>query len=199
MSPRFGPGPVFVHESILSARRCQVYAVRAAFVLVLLAGMTCIWGFFAVSPSRGVVSIYSLMAEMGKGFFYALTTIQISLILLAAPASTAGSLGTDRARETLLQIMVTDLSDAEIVLGTLAARLAPVVARIAAAAPVAALVALLGGIEYAALAGALVVWLALAVLGCALALALSLWVPRMHEVLMAVYMVEGAWIIAGPI
>ena len=127
-----------------------------------------------------------------------LTSIQVSLILLAAPAAAAGSLGMDRARGTLLQMMVTDLSDVEIVLGTLAARLAPVVSLIACAVPVTALAALLGGIDFAALAGAFVVTMALAVLGCVLALTLSIWATKTHEVLMAVYVAEGLWLVALP-
>jgi hypothetical protein len=201
MKLRWGLGPVFVYESILSSRRWQVHAGRSCFVLVLLAGISCVWIYYAnsVSPARGLPHTLKLMAEVGKGFFYALTGIQLALILLAAPAAAAGSLGTDRARATLLQMMVTDLSDTEVVLGTLAARLAPVVALIAAAAPVTALAALLGGIDHAALAGVLVISLALALLTCTLALTLSVWVTKTHEVLMAVYMAEAVWIIAAPI
>jgi ABC-type transport system involved in multi-copper enzyme maturation permease subunit len=201
MRMRWGLGPVFYYESLLGARRWQVYALRSAFVLVLLAGMTIIWMVYlpgSLTREAGVQPSYRDMAAIGDGFFYALASIQISLILLAAPAAAAGSLGTERASETLRQMMVTDLSDAEIVLGLLAARLAPVVALIAAAAPVTALAALLGGIDYAALAGALVVSLALALLGCVLALTLSVWVPKTHEVLLAVYMAEGAWMLAAP-
>ena len=40
---RFGPGPVFAYESLLNARRWQVYAGRSVFVLVILSGMTIVW------------------------------------------------------------------------------------------------------------------------------------------------------------
>src|SRR4051812_40082017 len=96
-------------------------------------------------------------------------------------------------------MMVTDLSDVEIVLGTLAARLAPIFGMIACGVPVMALAALLGGIDFGALAGAFAVSLALAVLGCVLALTLSVWVTKMHEVLMAVYMAEALWLLSLPI
>src|SRR5258708_3937940 len=99
MGMRPGLGPVFVYESLLNARRRQVYAVRAGFVLVLLLGMVCIW--FANVPvgstNGGPAPTFKMMAEIGEGFFYALTGIQVSLVLLAAPAAAAGSLGMDRA------------------------------------------------------------------------------------------------------
>jgi ABC-type transport system involved in multi-copper enzyme maturation permease subunit len=198
---RWGVGPVFACESVLRARRWQVYAARSLFVLVLLVGIACISIFYtrAISRSRGAVPNNALTAAIGKAYFYALTGSQVSLILLAAPAAAAGSLGTDRSRATLLQMMVTDLSDTEIVLGTLAARLAPVLALIAAAVPVTALAALLGGIDSAALTGALVVSLALAILGCVLALTISVWVTKTHEVLLAVYSAESVWLVAAPV
>ena len=125
-----------------------------------------------------------------------LTGIQVSLVLLAAPAAAAGSMGMDRARGSLLHMMVTDLSDAEIVVGTLAGRLAPAWGLIVCGVPIMALGALLGGIDIPALAGTFVVSLALALLGCVLALTVSVWVRRTHEVLMAVYMAEALWLLS---
>ncbi len=200
MPRRWGLGPVFACETLLNARRWQVYAGRSALVLVMLVGMVIVWTGQA-APARirgGRAATFRQMAEVGKGFFYALAGIQVSLVLLAAPAAAAGSICMDRARGTLLHVMVTDLSDAEIVAGKLAARLAPVFGLIACGVPVAALAALLGGIEFGALGGAFVVSLALAVLGCALALAISVRATKTHEVLMAVYMIEGLWLIALP-
>jgi hypothetical protein len=39
MANRIGPGPVFVYESLIFARRRQVYAGRILFVLAILAGL----------------------------------------------------------------------------------------------------------------------------------------------------------------
>jgi hypothetical protein len=201
MRKRWGLGPVFVYESILNARRWQVYAARSFFVLVLLLGMVVVWigKDQIVSPLRGRSTTFRQMAAIGQGFFYALTGIQVSLVLLAAPAAAAGSIGIDRARGTLVHMLVTDLSDTEIVLGKLAARLAPTFGLIATGVPVTALAGLLGGIDFGALAGSFVVSLVLAVLGCALALTISVWVAKLHEVLMAVYVAEGLWLLALPV
>ena len=66
---------------------------------------------------------------------------------------------------TLLDVLATDLSSAEVVLGKLAARLLPVLATIAAALPVLAITSLFGGIDPAALGGSFAVVVGLAVLG----------------------------------
>ena len=79
----------------------------------------------------------------------------------------------DRARGALAHVMLTDLSDIEVVLGKLAARLAPILGLIACGVPVACLSALVGGIEFEAIAGLFVVSVSLAVLACSLALCIS--------------------------
>ena len=73
---------------------------------------------------------------------------------------------------------MTDLSDLEIVLGKLAARLAPVLALIAAAAPILALAGLLGGVVPEAVVALEVTSVGLAILGCSLALAVSVRVAK---------------------
>ena len=77
----------------------------------------------------------------------------------------------DRSRGTLEHMLATDLSDSEIVLGKLAARLMPVLGLIACSLPVLALSTLLGGIDLFALVLAFLVVVVVAVFGCSLALA----------------------------
>ena len=98
----------------------------------------------------------------------------------------------------LTHMLVTDLSDSEIVLGKLAARLLPVFALVGATVPVLALAGLLGGIIIEAIATLTLITFVVAVLGCALALAFSVRATKVHEVLMAVYGIEAVWIV-GPL
>jgi ABC-type transport system involved in multi-copper enzyme maturation permease subunit len=193
-------GPVFVYDMRTLVRRWQVYAVRAAFVLFLLLAMLIAWVAALVEYGLGTGSptIHQL-AEIGEILFYFLAGVQVSFILLAAPAAAAGSICIDRARGTLLHMMVTDLSDAEIVLGRLGSRLMPVFSLVASGVPVVALAGLLGGIDFGALVGLFVVSIALAILGCSLALAISVKASKTHEVLMAVYLAFGVWLLSLPI
>ena len=83
--------------------------------------------------------------------------------------------------------MATDLSDSEVVLGKLAARLSPVLGLVACTWPVMAISTLLGGIDPTTLTLAFAIIVAVAVLGCAIALALSVWARKTHEVILATY------------
>ena len=140
--------------------------------------------------------INSRTGQLGQSFFQTILGIQLTLVLLAAPAATAGSICIDKARGTLAHVLVTDLTSSEVVLGKLAARLATVMALLACTLPLLALLTLLGGIDPVALTGAFLVTAGTAILACTLAL--SVWGRRAHEVLMVTYAIEAVWCLAAP-
>ena len=199
MPLRFGPGPVFIHESIAACRRWQLYALRSLFVLGLLLALSLVlYSVVSMIGAGGGPSSIRALATLGQEFYYAIATVQLVLVLLVAPAATAGAICVDRSRGTLTHMLVTDLTNSEIVLGKLAARLLPVFALVGATVPVLALAGLLGGIIIEAIATLTAVTFATAVLGCALALAFSVRSTKVHEVLMAVYGIESLWVL-GPL
>ena len=168
MRKHWGTGPVFAYESMLNARRWQVYAGRSVFVLLVLCGLVIVWVArirlgFGTEPDVG-----GLRAD-GKAR-------RVVLLCHGGHSGLAGHLGgagihgrvdLHRPRRgTLAHMMVTDLSDAEIVLGKLGARLAPISGLIACGVPVAALVTLLGGVDFGAIVGLFVVSVSVAVIGC---------------------------------
>jgi ABC-type transport system involved in multi-copper enzyme maturation permease subunit len=189
-------GPVFGNEWLTTSRRWQVYAGRSLFVSVLLVGLWSAW--VSRTAGQGVPTI-EILASVGQGFFKAIVFTQMTLTLLVAPAATAGAICQDRSSGKLAQLLTTDLSDSEIVLGKLAARLVPVLGLVCCALPALALSVLLGGVDPLALAGIFVVTVSLAVFGCTLALAFSVWATKSYEVLMATYGVFGIWLLAIPI
>ena len=120
-------------------------------------------------------------------------------MILAAPAATAGAICLDRARGTLAHMLMTDLSDAEIVLGKLAARMVPVMALVACSWPVMSIGTLLGGIDPIALTMAFAIIVAMAALGCTIALTLSVWAGKTHEVILSTYAVYILALLLWPI
>jgi ABC-type transport system involved in multi-copper enzyme maturation permease subunit len=186
MAKLSGPGPVFTFELLTTSRRWQVYAARSVFVAGLLAGLGLVW--WANVAGRSLESIRE-QAAVGRRFYQALAATQLALALLAAPAATAGAVCLDRSRGSLAHVLVTDLTAAEIVLGKLAARLVPVVGMVLCGVPFLALGTLLGGIDPVSVLGLLLVTLGAAVLGCSLALTLSIWGTRLTEVVLSTYAV----------
>lgn len=196
MDGRWGLGPVFAAEWRAGSRSPRIYAVRAGFVLTLLAVLVAVW------CSEGRTSTGSTLndfAEMGAAFFLGLVGAQMALILLVAPAATAGSICLDRSRGSLTHLLVTDLSDPEIVLGKLAARLVPTLSLVLCALPVQFLASLLGGIDPLALIGSTVITWGVGLFACTLALAFSVWGRKTQEVLLATYAVLLVWLLAYPV
>ena len=113
-----GLGPVFAFEWIALTRRWQWYAMRSLFAAMLLVALLVILSNSHIPP--GGLTFRDL-ARLGQDFYLAVIGTQLTLVLLAAPAATAGSICLDRASGTLTHMLVTDLSDPEIVLGKLAA------------------------------------------------------------------------------
>ena len=99
--------------------------------MAILVGMIVVWNNanrFA-SPAQ-TVSLQTL-AKYGESLYEAIVSIELTLVLLAAPAATAGAICLDKARGTLDHMLATDLSNAEIVLGKIGVRLVPVLGLIA--------------------------------------------------------------------
>jgi ABC-type transport system involved in multi-copper enzyme maturation permease subunit len=194
---RAGLGPVFVYEWLTAARRWQMYALRSAAATILLVAVYLMWT--KAVPSGGYAVSHSDHAKVGEALFYGFFGTLISVVLLVAPAATAGAVCVDKARGTLLHLLVTDLSNWEIVWGKLAARLIPVLGLIAASVPVLTLCTLLGGIDPEAMLTGYGVIIGVAFFGSALALLLSVWGRKTHEVLLAAYLVEVLIVVAYPL
>ena len=127
---RIGLGPVFVYEWLTAARRWQMYALRSALALILLVAVFIVWDKSV--PSGSYRASHREHAKIGEDIYYGFFGTLLSVVLLAAPAATAGTICLDKARGTLLHLLVTDLSNAEVVFGKLAARMIPVIGLIAA-------------------------------------------------------------------
>ena len=182
-------GPVFAFEWLMASRRWQMYALRSVFILFILGSIFCVW--LAERDQQSNLSI-SRQAALGEKLFYAIISTQLSIVLLAAPAATAGTICNDKLRGGLAHLLVTDLSNVEIVLGKLAARMIPVAGMVLCTVPILFLSTIFGGIDPEALVGSLLVTFGVAVFGCVLALTLSVWAKKVYEVILVCYM---AWLL----
>jgi ABC-type transport system involved in multi-copper enzyme maturation permease subunit len=199
MPARWGLGPVFAAEWLTASRRWQTYALRSLVAGVLFAAVAVVWAAKAEPLARRGPMDRNAHAQVGEALFYGFFGTLLTATLLAAPGATAGAVCLDKARGTLLHLLVTDLSSAEIVLGKLAARLLPLAGLLACSVPVQSLCLWLGGIEPDAMLVAYAVTAGVAVLGSALAFLLSVWGHKTYEVLLAAYLVEVLLLLAYPV
>jgi ABC-type transport system involved in multi-copper enzyme maturation permease subunit len=193
MATRWGFGPVFAFECLTSSRRWQIYAGRALLIGGVLVGLSLVW--FTRFSQREFKSIQET-AAVGSAFLDATLAVELVLALLVVPAATAGVVCQDKMRGGLTMMMVTDLSDAEIVLGKFASRLVAILGVIACTLPVFAMTTALGGVDPLATLGGLAVVVGVAVLGVAVPLTFSVWATKPHEALMATYAAWAVWLLS---
>lgn len=190
---RLGPGPVFAWHAARLARRRSHYWLRVAVPATLLAALAYSWA--REIPGGDFVPI-DQWASMAQGIFSLLLGWQLFAVLLIAPALVAGAFGADKARGTLGHLLVTDLSGAEVAAGTLLAQVIPVLAIVAAGAPVLAIVALFGGISPEMFALGYAGTLGGVLMACAFSSLCALWGRRVRDAMLASYMILAAWMIA---
>src|SRR5260370_36933600 len=88
------------------------------------------------------------MARFGSTLFQIVAPLQLALALFFAPLLTATAVSQEKDRRTLVLLLMTNLSNSELVLGKLFASLLQVMVLLTAAAPLFFLIALFGGISY---------------------------------------------------
>ena len=87
-----GPGPVFEFEWLTGSRRWQLYATRALFVAGLLAALGVVWW---TTPYREW-SVNQGQSRLAANVYLATVGTQLAVVLLVAPAATAGAVCVDR-------------------------------------------------------------------------------------------------------
>jgi ABC-type transport system involved in multi-copper enzyme maturation permease subunit len=189
MAKRWGLGPVFAAECLVTTRRWQV---RSLLVGSVFTAMTLIW--LTQFAGHQLTSIQDY-AVVGSALVNAIMSVELVLAIAIVPAVAAGAICQDKMRGGLTLMMVTDLSDGEIVLGKLASRLVTILGIVACGLPVLAILTSQGGVDpQEILAGSMVI-VGVAVLGVSLALTFSVWATKPHEALMATYAAYAIWLL----
>ncbi len=145
-------GPVFWYELVRLARRGQQPRLRALLVGLLLVGLfvTYLREFrgeeLAALTGRTNVSLEQT-ARFANAFLTAFLIAQLLAVVLITPAVVGGAITEEKERGTLDFLRASLLTNREIVLGKLAARLAFVGGVVLAGLPVLALTSLFGGVD----------------------------------------------------
>jgi ABC-type transport system involved in multi-copper enzyme maturation permease subunit len=145
------------------------------FILLYTAGQTT----FGFQDVRGI----SAMASFGSLTFQILAFVQLSLVLFFSLLFTVGNIAQEKDRQTLILLLMTDLSNREIVLGKLLSSLLQVGTLILASVPVFVFLQFLGGVDVAQVAWAFAVTAASAMLAGCWAAFVAFWREKTFQTL----------------
>jgi ABC-type transport system involved in multi-copper enzyme maturation permease subunit len=145
-------GPVFFHDLVRSSRRGEQVGHRSLYALVLVGVVVAVyWSWFpgqGLEPLlRGTSMSISEQAQLASSFFSNFMAAQFVVVLLITPLYTAGTIAEQKERRTLDCLFVTDLSNREIILGMLGARVAKLLLLVMTGLPILSLLEFLGGVD----------------------------------------------------
>jgi ABC-type transport system involved in multi-copper enzyme maturation permease subunit len=149
-------GPIFAREFLTVPRRAAHYTGRAvALGMLWTLGVTA-WlatgGLGGAEPGLGDTAHFGLL------LFQLFTVVTLVLVAFFAALSAASTVAREKDRRTFILLLLTDMTDAEIVLGKLLGTLLPIGLMLIGMLPVLAMLLLLGGITPAQVVNA---WLVL--------------------------------------
>ena len=137
-------GPIIARELLTAPRPPRFYVARASYAGLLFILM---WTAWQVLVGWRDTTEIGLIARFGAILFQMFALLQLILMLFFAPLAAATAVAHEKDRRTFVLLLMTDLSDLEIVLGKLLASLLLIVSLLLAAAPVYFLCILLGGVS----------------------------------------------------
>lgn len=144
VTPPMLAGPLFRREVLIAPRPLKHYLMRAGYVFVLFVLMyTAGQATFGWQALRDVGD----SARFGRFLFDLFAVVQLTLVIAASLLFASGSVATEKDRRTLVLLLMTDLSNVELVVGKILSSLLSVLVLIAASLPVFCLVHLLGGVS----------------------------------------------------
>ncbi len=187
-------GPVFTREAVTTPRRAGHYVLRVVYVSALLLVMCTAW---LVVAGTQVIRNVGDMARFGAVLFWILAPLQLALLAFLSALVAASGVSQEKDRRTLILLLMTRLSNGELVVGKLLASLLNVLVMLAAALPVFMLIALFGGVSFPQIARAFGVTLTTALAAGSLGSTLALWREKTFQTLamtaLSLVMWIGVW------
>ncbi len=184
-------GPVFTRKAVTLPRRPRHYFYRALYVTVLLLLMCTAW---LVVAGTQIISNVGDMARFGSILFQRLAPFQLALVIFFSAMGTAAAVSQEKDRRTLILLLLTRVSNSELVLGKMMASLLNVLAMLAAALPLFMLTTLFGGVSFAQVGGVFGVTLVSALVAGSLGSTIALWREKTFQTLSMTVLVIVIWI-----
>jgi ABC-type transport system involved in multi-copper enzyme maturation permease subunit len=187
-------GAVYEREMKVAPRSRGLFVARAVYCGALLGIVATCW--LVVTGSQTVTTVGDT-ARFGATLMRILAPLQLVLAMLAAALTAVLAVGVEKDRRTLEMLLVSRLSDAQLVVGKLAGSLLRVLLLLVAAVPVFALAGLFGGVEPGQLGRLFLATAAAAVATASVANAVAFWKDSTFQSLAITAFVLVAWTAAG--
>ncbi|HEX6962876.1 MAG TPA: hypothetical protein VF175_13485 [Lacipirellula sp.] len=187
-------GPVFTREIATAPRNWRLYFLRGVYVAALF-GLVCT-AWLIVFGSQPVRTLGDL-ARFGAAVFSLLAPVQLAVAMGFSALLTAAAVAQEKDRRTLDLLLMTRMTNSELVIGKLLASMLSVLVVILAAVPLLMLLTLLGGVSHSQVARVVGVTLAAAIAAGSLGSTLALWREKTFQTLATTALALMLWLLLG--
>jgi ABC-type transport system involved in multi-copper enzyme maturation permease subunit len=172
-------------------RRPRHFLYRSLYVTGLLLLMCTAW--LRVTGTQIILNVGD-MARFGTILFQILALLQLALVIFFAAMGAASNVSQEKDRRTLILLLLTRMTNSELVLGKLFASLLNIFFLLAAAAPVFMLTTLFGGVSFMQVVRVYAVTIASALVAGSLGSTLGFWREKTFQTLSIAALVLVMWL-----
>lgn len=183
-------GPVFSREAVVAPRRVRHYLVRTIYGLGLFLLICTAWMLLAGTQS--VLSIGD-MARFGAILFQILAPLQLAVLMFLSAIQAASAISVEKDRQTLILLLMTRLSNSELVLGKLFASLLNNATMLVTSIPIFMLIVLFGGTSFQQVGWTIAVTAVTALAAGAIGAMFALWREKTFQTLALVALALVFW------
>ncbi|MCI0357414.1 MAG: ABC transporter permease [Planctomycetaceae bacterium] len=191
-------GPIFTRELVTAPRRWQHFVYRTLYGALLWVLIYTAW---LVLAGTQIIRTVQDMAHFGSTLFLVLAPLQLALMTFLAATRSASAVAQEKDKKTMLLLLMTRLSNHELVLGKLLASLLDVLVMLASAVPIFMLLTLFGGVSPAQVGRVFLVTMATVLaagsLGSTVALAREKTFQSLSMTALILVLWIGLWTAAG--
>ena len=184
-------GPVFAREVTIAPRRDWTYILRSIYVGVLILLIVTAW---LVISGTQLLTDPGDFARFGTMLFQFLAPVQLVLAIFFAATLAASAVGREKERGTLLLLLMTQMTNRELVLGKLLASLLNILMMLAVSIPVFMAIAMLGGVSYYQIIRVLLVTLFCMLVCGSLGSCIALWRDKTFQAIATTILLIVLWI-----
>jgi ABC-type Na+ efflux pump permease subunit len=184
-------GPIFGREAMTAPRTTRHYIARGVYIATL--GVLICTAWTVVTGAQDIRTI-SDMARFGSVLFQVLAILQLAVMMFLAATSSASIVAQEKDKRTLILLLMTHMTNRELVAGKFAASYLHVLSLVVAGLPVFAIVMLLGGVSPGQVVAMTAVTLGSSLLAAAIGNFIAFWREKTFQSLSMTFLLIVIWI-----
>ena len=184
-------GPVFSREAAVAPRRSRHYVMRTVYGVSLLLLICTAW---MILNGTQIVRNVGDMARFGAILFQILAPLQLAVILFLSAIQVASNIAIEKDKQTLILLLMSRLTNRELVFGKLFASLLNIGVMLMTSLPIFMLIVLFGGSSFHQVFWMFMVTAVTAILAGSLGAIIAFWREKTFQTLALVALVIVAWL-----